>query len=119
MYAVVQIGSRILRSACGTKRSVPPFFCACTEAAAAVVAASAAVPARNVRRLSVMGGPPCRRLARGMVAWPRAACKPSTVLCWHRPCSQERGQEGRAMQIVAGTFATRAEAERAAGQLEV
>src|SRR5262245_58988112 len=54
-----------------------------------------------------------------MVARLRAACKSSAVLCWHRFCSQERGQEGRAMQIVAGTFAMRAEAERAAGQLEV
>src|SRR5258705_12900154 len=65
MYAVVQIGSRILRSAWGTKRSVPPFFCACTYGAAAAVLAIAAVPARDGRRLSGMGVLPCRRRARG------------------------------------------------------
>src|SRR5882762_3599020 len=66
MYAVVQIGSRILRSACGTKRSVPPRFCACTNGARAV-AATATDPARKARRLSWgMGDPPreCPILAR-------------------------------------------------------
>src|SRR5215467_6353138 len=59
MYAVVQIGSRILRSPMGTKRSVPPFFGAWAAAlgwaeapsgGAASAAAAAAVPARNARR---------------------------------------------------------------------
>src|SRR5215475_7691297 len=58
MYAVVQIGSRILRSACGTNLSVPPRFWAWTYGAATVVAATAADPARNVRRLSVILNPP-------------------------------------------------------------
>src|SRR5215469_7001124 len=59
MYAVVQIGSRILRSACGTKRRVPPRFWACTRGAArAVAAAAVAVPARKARRLrSLIVGP--------------------------------------------------------------
>src|SRR5215472_15369096 len=58
MYAVVQIGSRILRSACGTKRRVPPRFWACTRGAPRAVAAAVAVPARKARRLrSLIVGP--------------------------------------------------------------
>src|SRR5262245_29041632 len=53
MYAVVQIGSRILRSAWGTKRSVAPRLCAYT-CGAPRLAAAPTVPARNERRLRVM-----------------------------------------------------------------
>src|SRR6266850_1671777 len=117
MYAVVQIGSRILRSAWGTKRSVRPFFCACTYGAAAAVVAIAAVPARNVRRLSVMGVLPVGDW-RGDGGTPPCGVQADARRRWHRHCSIWRGREGRAMQTVAGTFATRADAERAAAQLE-
>src|SRR4029453_7153216 len=104
MYAVVQIGSRILRSACGTKRSVPPFFCACTEGAAAAVAASAAVPARNVRRLSVMGWSSLS--ATGAGDGGTASCGVQAIhgALLAPALLAGAGQEGRAMQIVAGTF---------------
>src|SRR6185369_3795931 len=52
MYAVVQIGSRILRSPMGMKRSVPPRFGVWASAGvASVPAASAAVPVRKSRRV--------------------------------------------------------------------
>src|SRR5215813_10106284 len=53
MYAVVQIGSSTLRSAWGTKRIVPPRFCAWTAGRPAdAVAATAAAPTMKWRRLS-------------------------------------------------------------------
>src|SRR5512132_2764645 len=52
-----------------------------------------------------------------MVAWRCAPCKrrrhPAGTAI-----ARSRDREGRAMQTVAGTFATRADAERAAAQLE-
>src|SRR5438093_7439867 len=52
-----------------------------------------------------------------MVARPRPSCKGRQRACWHRHCSPFR-QEASAMQTVAGIFATRGAAERAAAQLE-
>src|SRR5438045_3446171 len=53
MYAVVAIGSRTFRSACGMNRIAPPFFCACTDGARMVAAAAAAAaPATKPRRLN-------------------------------------------------------------------
>src|SRR5690349_17064714 len=40
------------------------------------------------------------------------------ALRWHPPCCPRRPQEACAMQTVAGTFPTRADAERGAAQLE-
>jgi hypothetical protein len=52
MYAVVQIGSRILRSPMGMKRSVPPRFGVWASAgAASAPAASAVEQARKSRRV--------------------------------------------------------------------
>src|SRR6266478_10071196 len=61
MYAVVQIGSKFLRSAWGTKRRVPPRFWACTAGADRVTAAAAAVP-RKARRLRSLITFSCGRL---------------------------------------------------------
>src|SRR5688500_8569102 len=60
MYAVVQIGSRILRSACGTNLRVPPFVWAWTRGAALAIVAVARLPARKDRRF--MGCPPLFRV---------------------------------------------------------
>src|SRR5262249_10150344 len=116
MYAVVQIGSRILRSACGTNLSVPPRFWACTYGAATVVAAIAADPARNVRRLSVILNPPGEQSVSGCdVVTPPTAMQGRGVAGIQVAESILGGNA--AMQTIAGIFKTRADAERAAALL--
>src|SRR5262247_3863515 len=101
MYAVVQIGSRILRSAWGTNLSVPPRFCACTYGAATVVAATAADPARNVRRLSVILNPPGERSVSGCdVVTPGMAMQERGVA--GTPVARQSLGGNAAMQTIAG-----------------
>src|ERR671937_2157907 len=92
MYAVVQIGSRTLRSAWGTKRKVPPRFCACTNGARAA-AAVAMDPATKARRLSWgMAAKPPREgpiLARGPVSGNLAA-----VVSWPPDDEARAGSRG-------------------------
>src|SRR5688572_22817228 len=105
MYAVVQIGSRIFRSAWGTKRSVLR-LCACTYGArTAVAVAAAAEPARNERRLRLMaassGAPILAQATVGRQAWPVAL----RLLFYND------------MKAIAAIFRSRADAERAAQRL--
>src|ERR1700674_4458400 len=61
MFAVVQIGSKILRSPCSTARTVRALLgadCACSRPGADMAAAGATVPLTNVRRDVVIGSPP-------------------------------------------------------------
>src|SRR6185369_14634925 len=119
MYAVVQIGSRILRSAWGTNLSVPPRFCAWTYGAATLAAATAAVPAMKRRRLRLMGDPPVR----GPASASDGGTPPHRVQGrggpspWHPACSSTSAG-GLCMQSEAGVFVRRDDAERAAAALE-